>query len=208
MARGEARRLLGEAVAGRDPAIARDSGKAAPSIADLSERFMREHVEAKRRASTAREYGRLLEKVILPILGKRRIIDVARLDIARFHHDLSATPYQANRALALLRKLFNWAEQYGYRPDGTNPCRHVEMYRERKRERFLSEAELARLGDVLATAEREGPETLFTIAAVRLLMFTGARLGEILGLSYVCLWLPADIRRAPTRGPVSAQKRT
>ena len=198
-ARLEARRLLGEVVAGRDPADARDSGKTAPTVADLAGRFMREHVEAKRKPRTAREYRRLLDKAVLPALGKRRIIDVVRSDIARLHHAMSETPYQANRVLALLSKLFNWAELHGYRPDGSNPCRHVERYREHKRERFLSQAELARLGETLAAGVREGAETRFIIAAIRLLLFTGARLGEILGLR----WEYVDIERACLRLPDS-----
>ena len=199
MARLEARRLLGEVAAGRDPADSRDRGKIAPTVAGLAEHFMQEHVEAKRKPRTAREYRRLFDKIILPALGKRRIIDIARPEIARFHHASRETPYQANRTLALLSKLFNWAEQNGYRPDGSNPCRHVEKYRERRRERFLSESELARLGDVLAMAEREGTETVFIIAAIRLLLFTGARLGEILGLR----WEYVDIERACLRLPES-----
>ena len=64
-------------------------------------------------------------------------------DIARLHHELSDKPYQANRTLALLSKFFGWAEKHGLRPDGSNPCRHVEKYREGRREQFLSQAELA-----------------------------------------------------------------
>ena len=113
---------MGEVAAGRDPANTRDGDKSAPSVADLAARFMQEHVEAKRKPRTAQEYRRLLDKNILPALGTRRILDVTRSDIARFHHSLNETPYQANRALALLSKLFNWAESHGYRPDESNPC--------------------------------------------------------------------------------------
>jgi hypothetical protein len=55
----------------------------------------------------------------------------------------------------LLSKFFGWAEKHGLRPDGSNPCRHVEKYREGRRERFLSQAELARLGDALREAEQD-----------------------------------------------------
>jgi site-specific recombinase XerD len=68
---------------------------------------------------------------------------------------MSAKPYQANSTLAMLSKFFSWAEKHGLRPDGSNPCRHVEKYREARRERFLSQAELARLGDALREAELE-----------------------------------------------------
>jgi site-specific recombinase XerD len=88
-------------------------------------------------------------------LGRRPFVEIQREDVARFHHGLSATPYVANRTLAVLSKLFNWAEKHGLRPDGSNPCRHVEKYREGRRERFLSQAELGRLGDALREAEKD-----------------------------------------------------
>jgi integrase len=101
--------------------------------------------------------------------------------------------------LAVLSKMFNWAERHGYLPDGTNPCRHVEKYRESKRERFLSEAELAHLAVALAEAENNGSESPFAVAAIRLLIFTGARRGEILGLR----WESVDLERAMLRLPDS-----
>jgi site-specific recombinase XerD len=98
-------------------------------------------------------YRRLARLYVLPAFRQRQIGDVKRSDVARFHHTLKDKPYQANRSLALLSKFFNWCEKHGLRPDGSNPCRHVEKYKERKRERFLSEEELARLGEALRTAE-------------------------------------------------------
>ena len=84
-----------------------------------------------------------------------------------------------------------------FRPDGFNPCRHVEKYREARRERFLSQGELARLGDELRQAERDNNATPWAIAAIRLLTFTGARRNEILTLQWEhvseehgCLMLP------------------
>jgi integrase len=96
-------------------------------------------------------------------------------------------PTAANRVLALLSKMMNLAERWGLRPDGSNPCRHVERYRETKRERYLSEAELARLGAALAAAEQTGAEEPEVVAALRLLVFTGCRMGEILGLCWECV---------------------
>jgi len=112
---------------------------------------------------------------------------------------MAATIYQANRLLAVLRKLFNWCEERGYRPDGTNPCKHVAPYRERSRARFLAEAELARLATALSDAERDGTVSPAATTAVRLLIFTGARRGEILGLR----WADVDIERAMLRLPDS-----
>jgi integrase len=109
------------------------------------------------------------------------------------------TPGAANRTLALLSKMLNLAEKWELRPDGSNPCRHVDKYPERKMERFLSVDELGRLGAVLAEAERTATELPSVIAAVRLLMFTGARFGEILNLE----WSHVDFERSCLRLPES-----
>ena len=84
----------------------------------------------------------------------------------------------------MLSKFFNWAEKHGLRPDGSNPCRHVEKYREGRRERFLSQVELGRLGDALREAEQDKSCSPWVVAAVRLLTLTGARLNEILTLRW------------------------
>jgi integrase len=186
---------LGAVAAGTDPAAERNARKEAPTLAELAGRFLAEHVETKRKPRTAREYRRLIEKVILPALGRKRVADISRADIARFHHARRATPTEANRALALLSTMFNFAEHSGERPDGSNPSRHVERFPQRRRERFLSAEEMARLGDTLAsyTGSR------YHVAAIKLLIFTGARLGEVLGLR----WEWIDFDRGNVRLPDS-----
>jgi hypothetical protein len=128
-ARAEAKRLLGEIAAGRDPTSERDKTKASKSLAVVFEQFMTEHVSPKLKARTASEYQRTARLHVLPHLGRRPIGELTRQDIAKLHHELASMPYQANRTLALLSKLFNWTEKHGLRPDGSNPCRHVEKYR-------------------------------------------------------------------------------
>jgi integrase len=194
-ARKEARRLLGMVEGGVDPAADKIARKEAPTIADLAERFLAEHAESKRKASTANAYRTTLNRTILPALGKRKVVDVKRHDIAKLHHECRATPYQANLVLAVLSTMFNLAEQWGLRPDGANPCRRIERFAERKRERMLSAAELARLGDALA-AHTGSP---YAVAAVKLLVFTGARRGEILNLE----WSWIDFDRGEARLPDS-----
>jgi integrase len=193
--RSEAKRLLGMVEGGADPAADRIARKRAPTIADLAERFLAEHAEAKRKGSTALEYRRLVDRIILPALGGRKVADVARHDINKLHYALRETPYQANRMLAVVSKMFSLAERWGLRPDGSNPCRHVEKFKETKRERMLSAAELGRLGEALA-AYRGSPHAA---AAVKLLVFTGGRLNEILGLQ----WDWIDFERGEARLPDS-----
>ena len=194
-AREEARRILGDVSKGADPASDRASRRIAPTVAELAERFLDEHAEAKRKARTAKEYRRLLENVVLPAIGKHKIADVKRHDIDRLHHARRATPTEANRALAVISAMFNIAERWGLRPDGSNPCRHVEKYPQRLRERMLSSAELGRLGDALTTYGGSP----YVPAAVKLLVFTGARLGEVLGLE----WAWIDFERGEARLPDS-----
>ena len=103
---------------------------------------------------------------------------------AKLHHKCRETPYQGNRVLSLLQKMFNLAEGWGLRPQNSNPCTHIEKYREEKRRRFLNPEELARLGATLKAIEDEGAEPPQALAAVRLLLFTGARLNEILSAKW------------------------
>src|SRR2546421_685541 len=84
---------------------------------------------------------------------KVRIGDLARADVARLQHELRDRPYQANRNLAVLSKMLNLAEEWGLRADGSNPVRHVKKHREDKRKRYLTDAELGRLGSVLVNAQ-------------------------------------------------------
>ena len=190
-ARKEAVRLAGIVADGGDPAGERQAALEAPTVADAVQRFLAEHAEAKRKPSTAREYRRLLEAHVLPALGKRPVPDVTRAEIARLHHAGRAAPYQANRVLATCSKLFSLCELWGWRPDGSNPCRRIERYREAKREAMLSADELARLGAALEAAQCSP----FAVAAIRLLLFTGARLGEVLGLQ----WAQVDFERGEAR---------
>jgi integrase len=105
------------------------------------------------------------------------------------------TPGAANRCLGLLSKILNLAERWGLRPDGTNPCRFIERNREAPRERYLTGEELGRLGSVLLEAEVDGTAPPTFIALVRLLIFTGARLGEIQKARWE--WIHGDVLRLP-----------
>jgi len=180
---------------GADPAADKITRKEAPVMAELANRFLAEHAEAKRKGSTAAEYRRLIDKIILPALGKRKVTDITRADITKLHHTNRAAPYQGNRVIAVLSKMFNLAERWGLRPDGSNPCRHIEKFAERERERMLSPVELASLGDALAVYDGSP----YAVAAVKLLVFTGARLGEVLGLR----WEWIDFERGEARLPDS-----
>jgi integrase len=145
----------------------------------FADRYLAEHAEPKKKPSSVVADRLNLKVHIRPALGKKRITAVTRADVAKFIHDMRATPVAANRCFALLSKMMSLAEAWGVRPDGSNPCRHVEKFPESKRERFLSIAELGKLGAALEAAQARGRSAVYLAALVRLLIFTGARLGEI-----------------------------
>jgi integrase len=198
-ARREALRLLGLRAAGKDPALERDRQKGAVTIAELGTRFLQEYVPQHCKPRTAEEYQRAVQRYISPVLGRHRISDLTRADVAQFHHQFRDRPYQANRSLAVLSKMMNLAEAWGLRIDQSNPVRHVKKYHEAKRERYLTREELQRLGAVLTAAQAKGTESPFVIAAIGLLVLTGARLTEILTLK----WQHVDLKNGVLRLPDS-----
>lgn len=198
-AREIARGWLHEVAAGGDPSRTRQQARGAPTVADLCHRFLEDHAACRNKAGTAYNYRRMVERFVLPALGRRRVADVTRSDVEHLHQSLAATPYQANRVVGLVSKMMNLAERWGWRPDGSNPVRHVDKNREARRERYLSAEEMARLGAALSEAEATGIATPEAIAAVRLLVFTGCRMSEILTLR----WEHVDLARRCLRLPDS-----
>jgi integrase len=210
-ARSEAKHLLGMIADRKDPAAFRDTLKDRPSVKDLCERFLAEYAAEHKKASSLHNDQINIRNHVLPLLGKLNVADVSRADIDGFKRAVkdgktardvrtgpqgrsvvTGGPGVANKCLALLSKMFNMAERWGWRADDSNPCRHVDRYKGRKPERFLSERELAGLSEALAEAERDGTEGPYAVAAIRLLVLTGARLGEILNLE----WSHVDFERA------------
>ncbi len=154
------------------------------TVADLAQRYMAAHVEPNCNAHTKGIYRGSLENHILPALGTKAVSQVERADAAALHYRLRETPRAANRALMVLSKMFSLAEAWGLAPPGGNPCRYVIRYREGMRERFLSAEEYRRVGVALCALEARGPLPARAAAALRLLMLTGCRLGEILSLRW------------------------
>ena len=182
-ARTEAVRLLAEVVRGDDPADLKRAERSDVAFSAFADRYLREHADLHKKPRSAELDRWLLRTHILPALGSRRLGDVSRSDVARLHQNLAATPIAANRVLGLTAAMLTLAERWGLRQEGSNPCRHVEKFKERSRERFLSEDEIARLGEALGRAEAAGSPPA-AIAAIRLLILSGARKSEILGLEW------------------------
>ena len=208
-----AKAVLGRVAHGHDPAGQKTTERGTPTIAELAERFLSEHVETKRKPGTAAFYRHILTKIVTPELGTSKADKVTRTQIAKLHAKLYKTPFQANRVLAVMGSMYAFAGRTGAVQEGTNPIRKIEKFKEHRRERFLTGAELERLGAAIREAETKGIPWVIDEAkpngeappnarsrytrwsvrgwALRLLLFTGCRLREILHLR----WEHVDIER-------------
>lgn len=190
---------------GKDPQGDKAHQREALTVAELADTFLISHVGAKRRGTTKAHYEDVLRRLVLPTIGNRKAKDVTRSELARIHLANNATPFQANRIVAIVGSMYGFGARHGLVPEGVNPSRGIERYREEPRERLLSVAELERLGAAIREAETTGvpwtvDETKSTkhvpkanrqtvigehaAAALRLLIFTGARLREVLHLKW------------------------
>ncbi len=211
-ARKIADRLRSQAKVGQDPQADKTLSRNAATVSDLIAIFLEKHVAAKKKASTSALYDDILKRIVKPALGSRKAKDVSRSDMAKLHLAWSHTPFQANRVLAIVGSMYSFAGKHGFVPENFNPARGVEKYAEASRERLLSTNELERLGEAIRVAETVGipwqidetkkskhvpkadRQTVIGVhpaAAIRLLIFTGARLREILHLE----WSQVDLER-------------
>jgi integrase len=177
-----------------DPALGMKKKKEAPTLllAECAAQFLAMHGR-KLKPRTLVEYQDLVDKFLMPAFGEMEVKALTRAEVGRVHSsaEWARTPRSANHALAVLSKMMSWAEDQGLRPPDSNPCRRVEKYRTNKRERFLQTAELSRVGDAIAAAEKDQLVGPFALAAIKLLILTGARLSEILTLK----WAHVDLER-------------
>lgn len=196
-ARRKAARIIADIKAGNEPEAANGAarGDTGPTVAEVAERYMTEHVAVRCKPATARDCRYMLDRYLLPALGDASLGQIGRDRVAALQYSLHATPFMANRVVGMLSRLFNKAELWGVAPEGGNPCRFIRKYKEPPRERFLSEEEFRRLGRVLCEVEAEGRVLPSMVAAFRLLMLTGCRRGEILTLR----WEDVDLRAGELR---------
>ena len=172
--------------AGEDPVplplAARFNG--GPTVADLAERYLEEHVAVQIKPRTRLRIRGMLTNHVLPALGRLPLGAVEPSHVVDLHQTLSDRPVTANKCVKVLSHMYRLGAGWGLVPEGFNPCRSVEKYPEHSRERFLTDAEFTRLGRVLDEAVDSGAAPLKAVTAIRLLMVTGCRKGEILTLRW------------------------
>jgi integrase len=213
-ARTEAKRLLGQIADGIDPANLRDAAKRSLTVSELVERYFDQGVSHKRETTLYVERG-MAKRHIEPLLGRRMVESLRRSDIERFKADIAAGKTAgdhrtgprglarvrggkgaANRTVALLAAMLSFAFDQDICTD--NPATKIRHFKLPPRVRYLSSAELTRLGEALARAEAAG-ENVYGIFAIRLLILTGARKTEILSLR----WEWVDFENRQIRLPTS-----
>jgi integrase len=201
---GEAREIAHEtavAVAkGNDPVASKRSYREAPTVTQLLERYLSDHVTPHNAVSTQKDIKVIIAKKLMPIVGNIKVNDLTRDDVAKLHNAMRDTPRRANYVLAIFSKALSLAELWGLRAQNSNPCIGIKRYPENHRTRFLRQEELGRLLDAMNEAETIGlpwnvegnaskhlakelnQRTQLSwqvIGALRLLLLTGARLSEI-----------------------------
>ena len=156
-----------------------------PTVAELARRYLDEYVSVRCKPRTVKTVRSVVLRHIVPALGKMPLASVERKHVVELHQRLSAIPAAANQAVRALSAMYKLAESWELAPDGlSNPCRAIAEYPGRRRERFLTEAELERLGRALDEIETEGGASASAVAAIRLLILTGCRKSEVLTLRW------------------------
>ena len=178
-ARQTAKDMKREVDLGHDPMGERQAQREAPTVQEMWDRYAREHLPKKAERSQADE-RMMWEKIILPRFGKMKVAQITHDDVDALHRDITeirGTPVRANRTVEVLRKAFNLAIRWKWRDD--NPASGVRRNQEEKRNRYLNRTEIA----ALAQALNEHSEPM-SANAIKLLMLTGARRGEVLGATW------------------------
>ena len=192
-ARSIAQDWLADVRKGDDPSAAKLAARMAPTVKELCEQFIEEYSKPRNKPRTVDSYQGYIDRHILPALGKLKVPDVTRAHITTLMKDKAKIGVTANRVLACLRKMFNMAEVWGYRPDGSNPCKHVQKYPEKGKTRLITDAQLSQVYDYLDRADAEGLEHPTLTLAIRLQFEFAARMSEILHLRWE--WIDFPNRR-------------
>ena len=226
---GEAREMAREAAVavakGNDPVASKQSYREAPTVSELLERYLRDHVIPHNAVSTQSDIKVIIERKLKPSVGSIKVNDLTRSDVARLHNAMKDTPRRANYVLAIFSKALSLAELWGLRSQNSNPCIGIKRYPENHRTRFLREDEVKRLLAAMIEAETIGlpwnvegnlskhlakepnQRTQLSwqvIGALRLLLLTGARLSEITLLK----WSDVDfVLRTIALPKIKGQKR-
>ncbi len=214
-ARKKAREYLATARTGIDPASERSKERKVPDFNTFAYRYLDEEATSRLKPATIQNYEINIRKHAMPFIGPLKLTEITRAEIQQLHSTIGRrTKIQANRTIETISAVYRYAQTLGIVEEGYNPTNGIKSFKETPRTRYLSEDEFMRLGAAIRLAETEGipwelsangsaskhtvksqnQRTVFPIGAtdtIRLLMFTGCRLREILNLT----WPEVDLER-------------
>ena len=198
-ARIDAGELRAKIRAGHDPMEERLQRRSEPTLEDLATEYLESARLRSKRPNTVRDYTRMIDKIVRPRLGSLRLKAIGRRDVEALHGTLKNTPYQANRVLALLSSMFNLAIEERWILE--NPAKGVKKFHEEKRENWLSVDQIQRFREALDQYQDQSAAN-----ALRLLLLTGSRAGEVLKAT----WEEFDLQRGVWTKPShhTKQKKT
>ena len=179
---------------GADPLAERERDRQGESIKDLCAAYMERHASTKKSSD---DDQRRIDRHILPAWRGLKARAITRADVAALHAKIGkSAPYEANRTLALLSKMFELARRWGFVPEGhPNPARDIDRFKEQKRDRWVTADELPRL----AQAINEEPNQTAR-CALWLYLLTGARKSELLKAQWADIdWTRAELRLPDTK---------
>jgi len=183
-ARARAAALRVQIREGYDPMEARAQARTEPTVEELTAEYLERCVVPHKRPTSARNDRQMISGIIVPRIGKLRLKAVGKRDIELLHQSLKATRYRANRVLALLSTMFNYALARKWL--GENPARGIEKFPEEKREFWLTVDQIQKFREALDSYSDQKAAN-----ALRLLLFTGSRAGEVLKAA----WEQFDLER-------------
>lgn len=192
-ARSLAQEWLAQVRRGGDPAADKAEARTAPTVKELCAKFMEDYSKQRNKPSTQKGYQSVIDRNIIPMIGRLKVRDVKRPDIAGMMKKMAHKPADANRTFGVMRRMFNLAEVWGYRSDGTNPCRHVPMYPNGKATHLISDEDMGRIFRHLDKLEAEELENYVIPLAIRLQFEFAGRRSEIVGLQWD--WVDLENRR-------------
>jgi len=191
--------LVGVELSQGDPLQDRQRATAGETVGDLCTAYLERHAKAKKR--TWKDDERRINRHIRPAWENLKAIALNRTDVAKLHHRIGAkSPYEANRTARLLSKMFSLARQWGFVPEAhPNPARDIELFREHKRDRWVTPDELPKLAQAIDAESNE-----YARFALWLYLLTGARKSELLRAQ----WADVDWERKELRLPETKAGRT
>lgn len=214
LAREQAKKILADVIQGKDPAQMKQEKKHALTVAELCDWYIKEGIAHKKESTIKTDISRI-ESHIKPLMGKQPVKAIKRGDVQKMVYDITqgdkvkhrlkinkprALSYvrggagTASRTNATLSAIFSFAVAHDLIP--FNPCIGVKVAPTRKKDVFITIDEIKRFGSLINQLEQQAIHKN-AMDCLKLILLTGCRRGEILGLRWEWVDFKAQCFRLP-----------